>query len=496
MFRPLPMVRTRHSERGSLLIVAMIISAVIGIALASYLQLSRTSLRISNRAFYQSTAMNLAENGLEEAMYALNLSPGEQIINWQSWTTQAGTAWREFPSASTSYPLDAAATGSVRVRIENYGSNLPVIIARATVTLADGSAPIEKWVKVTAQRTSIFANGIVAKSQIVFRGATSNVDSWNSDPDNDSSTANVPYSTAVRSANGTVASAAVEINQVMIRNAQIRGFVATAGAAPFVGSLGLIGDLTTAAGTVVAARVSNDFVANFPAVTEPPPPPASQPTLPAITGNSQLPRPTDTPVMIEGVPTYSYRTAQLNLNNNTLRIRKSNPNTPDFNVVLTITNETNSVSVSGSGQIVISSGTSLHVYAGGDVNIGGLGVLNGGADLSSVNPPVNFQLWGTRTQTRADQFGPQAISLSSNGVLSSVVYAPFGSLTISGNGDLLGSVVANDITFTGNASFHFDEALGRFSSRAAFQNQPFRILSWQELTNVSARNTYASTMAF
>ena len=61
-----------RAERGSLLIVAMLLCAVIGISLASYIQLGRSSLVISNRALYNNAAMNLAENGLEEAMYSVN----------------------------------------------------------------------------------------------------------------------------------------------------------------------------------------------------------------------------------------------------------------------------------------------------------------------------------------------------------------------------------------------------------------------------------------
>ncbi|MEX2044897.1 MAG: hypothetical protein WD941_06045, partial [Opitutus sp.] len=62
---------TSHSspQRGSLLIVAMILCAVIGISLVSYLQLSRTALGLSNRGVYNNAAVNLAEQGLEEAMY-------------------------------------------------------------------------------------------------------------------------------------------------------------------------------------------------------------------------------------------------------------------------------------------------------------------------------------------------------------------------------------------------------------------------------------------
>ena len=41
----------------------------------------------------------------------------------------------------------------------------------------------------------------------------------------------------------------------------------------------------------------------------------------------------------------------------------------------------------------------------------------------------------------------------------------------------MGSVVANNITLTGNAAFHYDESLGRFGG-----GNPYRVAAWRELT--------------
>src|SRR6185436_15222468 len=76
----------RRRQRGSLLIVSMILCAVIGISLASYIQLSKSSLTISNRALYNNAAMNLAENGLEEAMYSINKKVADDTYAWPNWT--------------------------------------------------------------------------------------------------------------------------------------------------------------------------------------------------------------------------------------------------------------------------------------------------------------------------------------------------------------------------------------------------------------------------
>ena len=58
--RPRRTFPRRHS-RGSILIVAMLISAVIALSLGSYIALSRSSLKLANRSFYNTGAMNIAE---------------------------------------------------------------------------------------------------------------------------------------------------------------------------------------------------------------------------------------------------------------------------------------------------------------------------------------------------------------------------------------------------------------------------------------------------
>src|SRR5688500_20135708 len=108
--------RTRH--RGSLLIVAMILCAIIGISLVSYIQLSRTTMVISNRALYNNAAMNLAENGLEEAMYSVNKSVLDTTYTWSGWTT--ATDPNDKQRIWTGYTFDQNATGVLRVYVYNY----------------------------------------------------------------------------------------------------------------------------------------------------------------------------------------------------------------------------------------------------------------------------------------------------------------------------------------------------------------------------------------
>ena len=105
--------------------------------------------------------------------------------------------------------------------------------------------------------------------------------------------------------------------------------------------------------------------------------------------------------------------------------------------------------------------------------------------LTTANQPVSFQIWGTKTT------GVQSIDIKGNGVLSGIVYAPQGSVKINGNGDVMGSIVANDITLVGDATFHYDESLANFGG-----NNPFRVSIWKELTSQSQRTPYITALGW
>jgi hypothetical protein len=196
----------KSKERGALLIVALLLCAVIGISLASYIHLSRTAMTISNRALYNNAAVNLAEQGIEEAMYSVNKFVASSTYAWPGWTLDGADAKQVW----TGVPLSQNATAQYRVYMYNYrGVAAPKVIARGTVQLGNGGTPIEKWIEVTLSKTSKFANGLVAKNSIVFNGNNATVDSWNSEKDPATGIARVPpvaYSSTYRRDNGTVGS--------------------------------------------------------------------------------------------------------------------------------------------------------------------------------------------------------------------------------------------------------------------------------------------------
>jgi hypothetical protein len=459
---------SRARERGSLLIVAMIFAAVLGIAITSYIQMARSNLNISSRAFYNNAGINLAETGLEEAMWSINEMVAGNTAAWSGWTTSGANAWRKW----TGYGFDQNATGTVRIYVQNFnGVAAPRLVARASVNVV-GGAPLDKWILVDLRKRSKFANGLVAKDAISFSGNNATVNSWNSDPDNNPLTPPIPYSDAVKKDNGSVGSISVSVDAVLVQNADIWGYAATGGALPKVGANGLVGPFGTASGSMDMSRVSTDFAASFDPVVAPS---QSYYVIGGITSSTTLPRLGDAPAA-DGK--FYYSATQVNFNNAVLTIGN--------NVVLRLTDTSTSIRIGGgSGELRINAGAKLEVYAPGSIDIAGKGIFNGGTTATTANQPASCQIWGTATS------GTQDIKIAGNGVLSAVVYAPQGSVKINGNGDVMGSVVANDITVVGNAQFHYDESLANMDS-----GNPYGITRWQELTSASDRDTWLSRMNF
>jgi len=464
--------RTVRKQRGSLLIVAMILSAVIGISLVSYLSLGRTAMQISNRAFYNNGAMNLAENGLEQAVYSVNKKVADTTFDWAAagWTISGANARQKWTGIS----FDQGAVGSVRSYVYNYaGGVAPKIVTRSTVQLGgSNTAPIEKWIEVQLRKTSKFSNGLVAKNSISFAGNNASVDSWNSDPDNNAGTAAIPYSTGVRNDNGTVGSISVSVSAVLVQNADIWGYAATGGSLPQVGPSGTVGPFGATTGTMDMTRVSTDFTAAFDPVSNP----VGGTTIAAL-GNSDLPTTLGT-----AGSTTQFRVASLSASGNSSKILTIEG---DVTLVITAAPGSDAISMTGQSSIEIAPGGSLKIYTEGNIDIAGNGVANGGTTLATANQPINFQVWGTSPNTT------QTISLAGNGVLSGIVYAPNATVTINGNGDVLGSVVANNIALTGNAAFHYDESLANMDI-----GNPFRVSRWKELTTAAERAAYDAVLSW
>ncbi len=427
--------------RGSVLVVALLVAALLALVLGGYLSLNLGSARLSQRTFNRGASFHLAEAGLEEGLWTYNRLLAGHADAWDGWRLSGEAAWRRFDGFS----LSAATTGAVKIYASPVAPDeqaRPTLVALASVQ-SPGGAPVTRLLEVSLRRRSFFAAGLVARDSLAFRGRNSRFDAWDSDPDRNPATPPVPYSTARGSDAGGISTGADTTAELQLNQAQIYGYLRTRGLEPVVQAPGRVGPFGTAEGVVDFARVGKDFNADFPVVS-PPDGAVFLATVGATLGTL-------------GQKTV-WRSPALRLNGNqTLTIQGE--------VVLVLTDILACLSITGNACVVIPEGSSLTLYLAGDVLVAGRGIVN----LNAA--PAALQLWSTADGARTTRF-----IVAGGGGLSGLVYAPEAEFSVFGNAEFFGSIIAREITFGGNASCHQDLALGRLVRHA-----PYRASGWRSV---------------
>ena len=453
--------------------------SIVAVSLASYIKLAAASARLLDRSFHATSAVNLAEMGLEEAMFCYNQLDNQTDAR-NAWSAAAGSTVTWTIAADNSVTgtlptvtLAPGVSGSVKVYCSHYnpsGTN-PVIVARARVTIANGPA-LDKWLKITLRKRSLWANGMVARNSILWNGGNTEADSWNSDPDNNSATPPVSYATGPVKAGATVGTPASGSGSVDVGGGEVRGRIMTGGGTVSKSSGAVLSGSTSGSGWDTSL-ISTDFSATFPEVTVPSPPAANKNTVNSTTPiafPSSLPRSGDK--VWNGVYYYEFASGWGLSGGGS----PSNVVTIGDDVVFLATNNgaTNTIDLSGNASVKVASGATLKIYTNGGIEAAGNGLTNANAQ------PNSLQIFGTH-----DPSTTRKIRFVGNGSSSAAIYAPNAPFELKGNGELFGAVIAGSITMNGNAAFHYDEALGNQTA-----GNPFGIVEWKELQSSGEQGSY------
>jgi hypothetical protein len=464
-----------RANRGSVLIVAMVLSAIISISLLSYYQMAATALKGANRSFLGMSGVDLAEVGIEQAMAAFyTQSTGvASATAWSGWTLSGTTAKRTF----TGFTPGPNTTGEVRVYV-NYYTNTggaPTIVAKATISPPDGPA-INKWVELTLRSRGLFGSGMVARDTLRMN-SNARTDSWNSDPDNNSATAAVAYSTGVKRDNGNVGAVSSANGAVTLAsNAEVYGTANTGGGTVTTSSNVRIHSATSPSSPKVdPSRINRDFSYTFPTITVPTPTVVNYITTSVTNSQTFGSSTTDAVNTSDGKYYYSFA-AGSNIN------MDSNKNiTITGNVVWMLQNHSGvtAVHTSSNADINFSGTTStLELYTNGNIT------LDSNNDINSGGQPQRFLTYGTSTTS-------QTFTLSSNVNWYGPIYAPNMTFQIDSNCSLFGSVIAAAIQMDSNSVFHYDEHLANLGGAAGVA-----VSNWKELKTAAERAVYASAMNF
>lgn len=409
--------------------IAVIFATLMAISVGSFLKLANHENRLSNIALHSNSSLNLAEAGLELALYALN---NEDLSGWTVSGTTAVMNRQEIDLGKNS-------VGVIHARILNFDTN-PIVQAEGKIELPNRPS-VTKQVEIKLVRRSLFANGITARNRVTFKGGNAFVDSY-------SSNAGVPSSNIVENNdNGSVASVSIETEAISISNAEVYGYVSTGGSSPVVGPGGRIYGKDTPSDVMQDPnRIALDFAADFPEVV---PPTSYDGYLPLLSGGT-------IGVKNATVPTV-YKVGSISVKSQDLL-------TIEGPVVLHVIGD---VDIKGELEIENLPGNFAVIYLDNDLDIGGNGAVN-----NLTNRPESLLIYGSNPVH-------QSIKLHGNGILYAAVYAPNASLELKGgghSGGMGGAVVANDVFINGNYSFHYDEDLADFG-----RDTSYRLDNWREL---------------
>jgi hypothetical protein len=432
----------RRTDRGSAVITVLVLAAVTAVIASGFLFRSAQEAKLANRSLYQSVALNLAEAGIEEGLFAANTTT---FTTANGWTLASGSTTDYVKTINSGLGFTQG-TGVIYMRVENATSFSPTVIAAGVISIPN-QPNIVKQIRVSAGKRRLWANGMVAKGSLTFSGNTA-IDSYDSNN-------GVYNAVSNRGDQVSVATLSTALDPIVLNsNATIYGYVATGADDPVVGANGRIYGATTPVGTAVdTTRIRHDFSANLPDSVAPT---TTAMSIPVMNATISLPRAGDT-VGTNG--RYLYTTTSM-----TLAGTDAVTITGPVDIIVT-----DSIGIAGNAGITVSSAgasTSLNIYCPGTISIAGNGLTN------LTNVPAKTTIWGT-----AASGSTQSVNIAGNGSFTGTIYAPNGQVSMTGNGDTNGAIIAKTVTVGGNGKFHYDIQLAALTSDSSY-----RVSSWVELS--------------
>jgi hypothetical protein len=466
------------------MLAALCLAMVFAISLSSYIALCYVSLSMSTRSVMSSHCLELAEAGIEQALYMQNNSGG----NWTAagWTVTAATPQANQTSITATMTMTAngmiqTSTGptplnfgngaqglaNITVITDNITGLVVQITSQGQIILPNGSATNTTAVTNLTRTLTyyaptpitvppaliypypytpyapVFVNAVAATTNRVQFRAAGTVDSYDSIS---SSGAPQPYSAAVAgwsavvlSQNVSSAAVTVQLNDAVI-NGYVAGYDYSSPASTnwlsYGGSGMVVGK--TSAGFIDSSRILTTPVPYQPRFLESIPSPGLYTNLGNVTGTSTL-----------GLPIVG-------------GIYKATGITLVAGDVLTIDGPTvivdsGALTMTGSAQIILTQGASLALFVEGGsafINCTGAGGIT---NSSSVPLAKNFALMSTNNPISGN-----TVSLTQQVPFYGVIYFPYRKVTIGNTGAgaaIYGSIVGDWVVFTASPVIHYDVAL-------------------------------------
>ncbi|MCI0747083.1 MAG: hypothetical protein L0Y58_16890 [Verrucomicrobia subdivision 3 bacterium] len=418
----------KAAKAGSILVVAVCTTAIIGAALVVYLQLASNQHHMTMRSQVWNSCMAVLEAGIEEALTHATKNFVTNMAG-DGWTLDAGRYVKTNRIGEGFYNVSISET-------------LPYeIISTGYLPAPYGGNYVSRTVRVVTLGRGVFVGAIVVKNFVELNGNNVKTDSYDSRDSNKSTAGR--YDPLKAGDKGDVACTSGLIDSVNVGNANVWGKVLTGpGATVAVQSQGAVGSVSWHRGGnsgIEPGWRADDFNVSFPDAF---PPFGLGVGSPPGLGTS-----------VDGV-SYGATFGNGNYQASTL----------SGNVLVTgnaTVYVTGSIAFGGSDVLQIAPGASLKIYCAGPSAYFG----------SIINPNElanSFIYYGMSSNGK--------VEIKGNAKFTGVVYAPNADVTFVGGIELFGAVIAESATLTGSSQIHYDEAV-----TFELPVRGFEIASWNEI---------------
>jgi Tfp pilus assembly protein PilX len=421
------MHRSKPREKGAALFLSLLVGVVLlGMALPFLFKMTGR-YHITEKSYKSLAALNLAEAGVERAIWELNYG------NISSWSGSSASRTLTIPNFTAS---DGDVIGDIAITVSDPAGNNPVIESTGSVPFV-ASANLSRTVCVVLQAGGApptFDFGVFGD-----KGATVDNNAYIDSYDSRLGAyggSNIHHNGDVGTNATTYAS--LNVGLTFDNNAYIDGDAMT-GYQSNPNSVIHQGNNSVITGQKAALSA-----------------PKAMPSVPEPTG---LTYQGDYSLGDNGTGSLSQSSQYTNftLSNNAVVTIVSN-------VTLYITG---TFTLSNNAQFRINSGCGVTMYFGGTWNISNNALIN-----NLTQDPTKLLMFGTDSFSGSKTF-------CNNTATYGALYFPKADVTLSNNGGIFGSVVANKIVQSNNAAIHYDEALGSLSTGFG-SSGAYVVKSWQE----------------
>jgi len=412
----------RPWNRGAALFFTLLVAVLMLTIVMPFLFSLSNRFRVTEKSFKSMTAANLAEAGIERAIWELNYG------NISLWSGNLLARTLSLPSVQAA---NGEIAGDIDIEVHNPAADTPIIIAVGTVPW-NGDLSFERRIRVRLKHgiKSYFDFGVFGDEGFDFHG-NAYVDSYNS--------LDGPYDPLTRRLLGDVGTNADHRwDVVLLNNTTVYGDAATGYASDPAEVIRLANNAQ-----ITGAQRALDEPKLIPAIEPPFLPSMGAYTVANGTQNATL--------------TQSATFSSFSLEDNTK---------------LTVNGD---VTIYVNGNFTMSSNSILEISEGSTLEI----VMGNGVFSVASNSTISNVSHDPRALAILGTGDFHMLYWRSNTHFYGVMYVPEATIDYSANSDLFGSIVCNIISMSSNAGIHYDESLASWSKYGT-ANSKYEVKDWQE----------------